>query len=64
MRYDLPELLRMIEDLQSGDVVIAEQMDRLSRGPLAEAEQLVATIRSKAARLAVPWCGRSKRLER
>jgi len=54
VRYDRPELLRMIEDLQPGDVVIAEQMDRLSRGPLAEAEQLVATIRSKGARLAVP----------
>lgn len=44
----------MIEGIQPGDVVIAEQMDRLSRGPLAEAEQLVATIRSKRARLAVP----------
>lgn len=54
VRYDRPELLRMIEDLQPGDVVIAEQMDRLSRGPLAEAEQLVATIRSKGARLSVP----------
>ena len=54
VRYDRPELLRMIEDLQPGDVVIAEQMDRLSRGPLAEAEQLVATIRNKGARLAVP----------
>lgn len=54
VRYDRPELLRMIADLQPGDVVIAEQMDRLSRGPLAEAEQLVATIRSKGGRLAVP----------
>lgn len=54
VRYDRPELLRMIEDLQPGDVVIAEQMDRLSRGPLAEAEQLVAAIRNKGARLAVP----------
>lgn len=42
VRYYRPELLRMIEDLQPGDVVIAEQMDRLSRGSLAEAEQLVA----------------------
>ena len=54
VRYDRPELLRMIEDLQPGDVVIAENMDRISRGPLIEAEQLVATIRSKGARLAVP----------
>ncbi|MBD8829015.1 recombinase family protein [Pseudomonas sp. CFBP 13602] len=54
VRYDRPELLRMIEDLQPGDVVIAEQMDRLSRGPLAEAEKLVQTLRAKGARLAVP----------
>ena len=38
VRYDRPELLRMIEDLQPGDVVIAEQMDRLSRRPLGEPE--------------------------
>lgn len=54
VRYDRPELLRMIEDLQPGDVVIAEQMDRLSRGPLAEAERLVQTIRAKGARISVP----------
>lgn len=54
VRYDRPELLRMIEDLQPGDVVIAEQMDRLSRGPLVEAEKLVETIRSKGARISVP----------
>lgn len=54
VRYDRPELLRMIQDLQPGDVVIAEQMDRLSRGPLPEAEKLVETIRSKGARLSVP----------
>ena len=50
----ITELLRMIEDLQPGDVVIAEQMDRLSRGPLAQAEKLVAEIRCKGARLCVP----------
>lgn len=54
VRYDRPELLRMIEDLQPGDVVIAEQMDRLSRGPLPEAEKLVAAIKTKGARLSVP----------
>jgi DNA invertase Pin-like site-specific DNA recombinase len=54
VRYDRPELLRMIDDLQPGDVVIAEQMDRLSRGPLAEAEKLIETIRSKGARISVP----------
>ncbi|MEP9615083.1 recombinase family protein [Xanthomonas euvesicatoria] len=53
-RADRPELLRMIEDLQSGEVVIAEKIDRISRLPLLEAERLVASIRAKGARLAVP----------
>lgn len=53
-RADRPELLRMIDDLQPGEVVIAEKIDRISRLPLPEAEQLVATIRERGARLAVP----------
>lgn len=53
-RADRPELLRMIADLQPGEVVIAEKIDRISRLPLAEAERLVASIRDKGARLAVP----------
>jgi DNA invertase Pin-like site-specific DNA recombinase len=53
-RVDRPELLRMIADLQPGEVVVAERIDRVSRLPLAEAEQLVAAIRGKGARLAVP----------
>lgn len=53
-RADRPELLRMIADLQAGEVVIAEKIDRISRLPLAEAERLVASIREKGARLAVP----------
>jgi DNA invertase Pin-like site-specific DNA recombinase len=53
-RPDRPELLRMIADLQSGEVVVAEKIDRISRLPLAEAEQLVGSIRAKGARLAVP----------
>ena len=53
-RPDRPQLQRLIEDLQPGDVVIAERMDRISRLPLAEAEQLVATIRAKGAKLSVP----------
>ncbi|MFJ7315461.1 recombinase family protein [Pseudomonas sp. NPDC098747] len=53
-RSDRPELLRMIEDLQPGEVVIAEKIDRISRLPLAEAEKLVDAIRDKVARLAVP----------
>lgn len=53
-RADRPELLRMIDDLQPGEVVIAERIDRISRLPLPEAERLVASIRGKGARLAVP----------
>lgn len=53
-RPDRPELARMIADLQPGDVVVAERIDRISRLPLAEAEQLVAAIRAAGARLAVP----------
>ncbi len=53
-RPDRPELLRLIADLQPGEVVIAETIDRISRLPLPEAERLVAAIRAKGARLAVP----------
>ena len=53
-RADRPELLRMIADLQPGEVVVAESMDRISRLPLAEAEQLVHSIRVKGAKLAIP----------
>lgn len=53
-RADRPELLRMIADLQPGEVVVAEKIDRISRLPLAEAEQLIDSIRSKGARLAIP----------
>lgn len=53
-RADRKELLRMIADLQPGEVVIAEKLDRISRLPLAEAERLVASIRDKGAKLAVP----------
>jgi len=53
-RADRPELLRMISDLRPGEVVIAEKIDRLSRLPLHEAEQLVASIRAQGAKLAIP----------
>lgn len=53
-RADRPELLRMIADLQEGEVVIAERIDRISRLPLAEAEALIDTIKAKGAKLAVP----------
>lgn len=53
-RADRPELLRLIADLQPGEAVIAEKIDRISRLPLPEAEKLVQAIRSKGAKLAVP----------
>lgn len=53
-RPDRPELQRLIEDLQPGDVIVAERMDRISRLPLPEAEHLVETIRKKGAKLSVP----------
>ncbi|MEY2161482.1 recombinase family protein [Rhodanobacter sp. FW106-PBR-LB-2-11] len=53
-RAERPALRRLVDDLQPGDVVIAEKMDRISRLPLPEAEQLVASIRAKGARMAVP----------
>lgn len=53
-RADRPELLRLIADLQPGEVVVAEKIDRISRLPLPEAEKLIQTIRNKGARLAVP----------
>jgi DNA invertase Pin-like site-specific DNA recombinase len=53
-RQDRPELLRMIADLQPGEVVVAEKIDRISRLPLAEAEKLIHSIQAKGAKLAVP----------
>ena len=53
-RPDRVELLRMIDDLQPGEAVVAEKIDRISRLPLEDAEKLVASIRAKGAKLAVP----------
>ncbi|WP_457921384.1 hypothetical protein [Verminephrobacter aporrectodeae] len=41
-------------DLQPGEIVVAEKIDRISRLPLVEAEKLVASIRDTGARLAIP----------
>ncbi|WP_419645257.1 recombinase family protein, partial [Thiolapillus sp.] len=49
-----PELLRLISELQPGDVVVAEKIDRISRLPLPEAERLVASIRERGGCLSVP----------
>lgn len=48
-----PELLRLISELQPGDVV-AEKIDRISRLPLPEAERLMASIRECGGCLSVP----------
>jgi DNA invertase Pin-like site-specific DNA recombinase len=53
-RADRPEILRMISDLQAGEIVIAEKIDRVSRLPLPEAEDLVNAIRAKGAKLSIP----------
>lgn len=49
-----PELIRLINDLQKGDVIIAEKMDRISRLPLEQAEKLIQSIKDKGAFLAIP----------
>ena len=54
VRADRPVLNQLIADLQEGDVIITEHIDRISRLPLAEAEKLVARIREKGAFLSIP----------
>ena len=49
-----PELNRLIDDLQEGDWVIAERLDRITRLPPREAELLIQRITEKGARLHVP----------
>ena len=44
----------MIDDLQTGEIVIVEKMDGISRLPLEQAEALIENIKSKDARLAIP----------
>jgi DNA invertase Pin-like site-specific DNA recombinase len=53
-RADRPELLRMISDLQPDETVIAENIDRISRLPLPEAEKLISSIKAKGALLSIP----------
>ncbi|WP_163650747.1 recombinase family protein [Modicisalibacter sp. 'Wilcox'] len=53
-KSDRPGLQRMIDELQPGDVVIAEKIDRISRAPLKEAEALVNAIKDKGAKLSIP----------
>lgn len=53
-KADRAGLQRMIADLQPGDVVIAEKMDRISRAPLKEAEAIIQAIKDKGAKLVIP----------
>ena len=50
---DRPKLRELISDLQSGEVIIAENIDRISRLPLQDAMDLVNEIREKGAFLSV-----------
>lgn len=49
-----PELQRMIADLQTGETIIAEHLDRITRLPMDKAEALMATIKAKGAKVSVP----------
>ncbi|MGC3875342.1 recombinase family protein [Halomonas sp. GXIMD04776] len=51
---DRPELMRMISDLQPGELVVAERIDRISRLPLPQAQALIDTIHEKGAKLSIP----------
>lgn len=49
-----PELQRMLADLNEGDTIIAEHLDRITRLPMDKAEALMATIKAKGAKVSVP----------
>lgn len=49
-----PGLRELINDLQPGEVIIAENIDRISRLPLQDAMDLVNEIRAKGAFLSIP----------
>lgn len=51
---DRPELQRMIGELQEGDTIIAEHLDRITRLPMDKAEALMAEIKAKGATVSVP----------
>jgi DNA invertase Pin-like site-specific DNA recombinase len=51
---DRPALQRMLADLNKGDVIIAEHLDRITRLPMDKAEALMATIKDKGATVSVP----------
>lgn len=49
-----PELQRMLADLNKGDIIIAEHLDRITRLPMDKAEVLMAQIEAKGAKVSVP----------
>lgn len=49
-----PELQRMLADLNHGDVIIAEHLDRITRLPMDKAEALMDQIKAKGAKVSVP----------
>jgi len=49
-----PELRRMLADLNEGDTIICEHLDRLSRMPLDQAQALMDEIKKKKAKVSVP----------
>jgi DNA invertase Pin-like site-specific DNA recombinase len=48
------ELQRMLEDLNEGDIIIAEYLDRITRLPIDKVEALMAAIKAKGATVSVP----------
>ena len=51
---DRPKLRELISDLQPGEIIVAENIDRISRLPLQDAMDLVNEIREKGAFLSIP----------
>jgi len=52
-RADHPELLRMVANRQPREVVVAEEIDSISRLPLAGGEQVVGSVQVQLLKLAL-----------
>lgn len=52
-KLNRPELSRLLDNAESGDVIVAESVDRLSRLSQADWETLKGTIRGKGLRLVI-----------
>lgn len=51
---DRPELQRLIKEIQKGDWLFAESIDRITRLPPLQAEELINQITQKGAKIQVP----------